>query len=155
MSEKGGRKKNIFYMRTVELILIRNVTLTTECSIPDKLTGARACTYISVMFSMSSNVRTGKSSIPGSESIQTILEMLQVQDSGQAPPNLHISPVKSKNNPERAMPCSPALESIAGPTIIPSRTESGQIGKVSSLRYLGQVNPFFPPQVEKKIAPNA
>lgn len=73
-------------------------------------------TYISVMFSMSSNVRTGKSSIPGTGSTQTILEMLQVQDAGQASLNLH-SPIRTKNNPRRAVPYSPALESIAGPVI--------------------------------------
>lgn len=96
---------------------------------------------------MSSNVRTGKSSIPGTESIQTILEMLQVQDAGQASLNLH-SPIKTKNNPRRAMPYPPALESIAGPMISHEspKTESGQIELL--LRFppspllSGQVNPF-------------
>lgn len=68
------------------------------------------------MFSMSSNVRTGKSSIPGTGSTQTILEMVQMQDAGQASLNLH-SPIRTKNNPRRAVPYSPALESIAGPMI--------------------------------------
>lgn len=41
-------------------------------------------TYMSVMFSMSlSGSRMGKSSMPGSWSIQKILEVLQEQDAGQ------------------------------------------------------------------------
>lgn len=66
--------------------------------------------------SMSSNVRIGKSSIPGSGSIQTSLEMLQVQDAGQAELNLH-NPINTIKIPERAMPFPPTLEPIAGPTI--------------------------------------
>lgn len=66
--------------------------------------------------SMSSNVRIGKSSIPGSGSIQAILEMLQVQNAGQAALNLH-SHIKTIKIPKRAIPYSPTLESIAGPTI--------------------------------------
>lgn len=93
-------------------------------------------TYISVMFSMSSNVRTGKSSIPGAASTQTIREMLQVHDAGQASPNLH-SPAKTTNNPRRAMPYPPAPESIAGSNDIPTgpppssskkKTEYGSLG---------------------------
>lgn len=80
-------------------------------------------TYISVMFSMSSNVRTGKSSIPGAGSTQTILDMLQVQDAGQASPNLH-SPARTTNNPRRAMPYPPAPESIAGSYDIPTSPPS-------------------------------
>lgn len=68
---------------------------------------------------MSSNVRTGKSSIPGAGSTQTILEMLQVQDAGQASANLH-SPARTTNNPRRAMPYPPAPESIAGSYDIPT-----------------------------------
>lgn len=68
---------------------------------------------------MSSNVRTGKSSIPGAGSTQTILEMLQVHDAGQASPNLH-SPARTTNNPRRAMPYPPAPESIAGSNDIPT-----------------------------------
>lgn len=68
---------------------------------------------------MSSNVRTGKSSIPGAGSAQTILEMLQVHDAGQASPNLH-SPTRTTNNPRRAMPYPPAPESIAGSDDIPT-----------------------------------
>lgn len=92
-----------------------------------KLINTLPCTYISVMFSMSSNGSTGKSSIPGTESIQTILEMVQVQDLGQASLNLQ-SPIKTKNNPTRAMPYSPALESMAGSNEIPrSQTKCVQI----------------------------
>lgn len=71
------------------------------------------------MFSMSSNVRTGKSSIPGAGSTQTILEMLQLHDAGQASANLH-SPARTTNNPRRAMPYPPAPESIAGSNDIPT-----------------------------------
>lgn len=66
--------------------------------------------------SMSSNVRIGKSSIPGSGSIQAILEMLQVQNAGQAALTRH-SPIKTIKIPKRAIPYSRTLESIAGPTI--------------------------------------
>lgn len=95
------------------------------------------------MFSMSSNVRTGKSSIPGAGSAQTILEMLQVHDAGQASPNLH-SPTRTTNNPRRAMPYPPAPESIAGSNDIPTSRPPAPPKKTQNVPQLNYHEDFLP-----------
>ena len=98
-------------------------------------------TYISVMFSMSSNVRNGKSSMPGTESIQAIREMLQEHDAGHPSPDLH-RPRSRRKNPRRAIPHFPASVSIAGPNDKPTRYPQTECAGIELLRDFF----FFPHQ---------